>query len=93
MVQRFHFTTRHLLLVTAVLAVWSAIFVLLRNRGPLPENVEVAIGAVHLATEFVLFPLGAAWIVLALGKKSILAAVCGAAAYIALIGYLSWFTA
>ena len=91
--QRFRFTTRRLLVVTAVLAVWLALFVSLRNRGPLPENVESAIGVVHLATEFVLLPLGAAWIVLALSKKSLVAAVFGVAAYVALIGYLSWFTA
>lgn len=80
-------------MATAVLAVWLAVFVNLRNRGPLPENVESAIGAVHLATEFVLFPLAAAWIVLALGKRSLLAAVFGASAHVALIAYLSWFTA
>lgn len=91
--QRIRFTTRRLLIATAVLAVWSALFVILRNRGPLPENAEVAIGVVLLATAFVLLPLGAAWIVLALSKRSLLAAVCCTSAYIALIAYLFWFEA
>ena len=79
-------------MATAVLAVWLAVFVSLRNRGPFPEYVESAIGAIHLASEFVLLPLGAAWIVLALSKRSILAAAFGSTAYVALIAYLSWLT-
>jgi hypothetical protein len=94
MSQRFRFGTRRLLLATAVLAVWVAVFVngyqRLRSVNSIPPRFEWAADICLVVIPTLFLAWLAANIVRALGKSSILAACCAAAAYIALIASLSW---
>jgi len=92
--QRIQFTTRRLLLATAVLAVWATVLVKgnqrLRSIESFPPEFQWAAGVGIFVISTLFLAWLAAVIVLALGKKSILAACFGATVYVALIGYLSW---
>ena len=98
MSQRFRFTTRRLLLVTAVLAVWVAVFV--NGYQTLPSDpsnrlVRLLVWLLSWAALLCTFLIPAALaaiIVRALGKRSILAACCGAAIFLAFVAYVSFAT-
>jgi hypothetical protein len=94
--RRFQFRTSRLLLVTAILAVWVAVFVgayqNLRSHNSGQPRFEWVANICFVVIPTLLLAWLAAVIVRALGKKSILAACCGAAAYIAFVAWLSWAT-
>ena len=97
MSQWFRFTTRRLLLVTAVLAVWVAVFVNGYQTLRDPSNDLVWLLVWLLSTSallgtFIIPAALAAIIVRALGKRSILAACGGAAVFVAFVAYVSWAT-
>jgi hypothetical protein len=94
MARRFQFSTRRLLLATAVVAVWSA--VLLNAYRFLPSaNLDSPLFMSAAIVCFFALPILflmwlAAVFIKALAKKSNLLACGGTAAFVAFVAFLSW---